>query len=274
MGWDVVQIGLRHNLPVDDPIATAKEIATRMKQNIQIVAREFYIPDSKKNFIKHRYAVELGTFKINESDKSLRLTVLNFQINQQLDQIVVEDLKHTQFVDKCAGFLVNDRERPLVLYELDYNDEGDYMQFFRECINLDICVNERWWTWITKIHEKNLEDKWLWNYRKRIYDRAKMFGCNEVIICSDQGPTWMICEYLDKSADELVAYTKARRYIDESMWDYEKEKEEWITHGKLILFSEYFSGTSSELLSSEEDFVEVVLDDFKDLESLDDANEE
>lgn len=116
------------------------------------------------------------------------------------------------------------------------------MQFFRECINLDICVNERWWTWITKIHEKNLEDNWLWNYRKRIYDRAKMFGCNEVIICSDQGPTWLICEYLDKSADELVAYTKARRYIDESMWDDEKEKEEWITHGKLILFSEYFLG--------------------------------
>ncbi|WP_449025421.1 hypothetical protein [Porphyromonas endodontalis] len=85
MGWDVVQIGLRHNLPVDDPIATAKEIATRMKQNIQLVAREFYVPDSKKNFIKHCYAIELGTFKVNESDKSLRLTVLNRQINQQKD---------------------------------------------------------------------------------------------------------------------------------------------------------------------------------------------
>lgn len=39
MGWDVVQIGLRHNLPIDDPMATAKEIATRMKQNIRLVAR-------------------------------------------------------------------------------------------------------------------------------------------------------------------------------------------------------------------------------------------
>ena len=30
MGWDVVQIGLRHNLPVQDPFATAKEVAKRM----------------------------------------------------------------------------------------------------------------------------------------------------------------------------------------------------------------------------------------------------
>ena len=33
MGWDVVQIGLRHNLPVHDPFATAKEVAKRMKIN-------------------------------------------------------------------------------------------------------------------------------------------------------------------------------------------------------------------------------------------------
>lgn len=29
MGWDVAQIGLRHNLPVHDPFATAKEVASR-----------------------------------------------------------------------------------------------------------------------------------------------------------------------------------------------------------------------------------------------------
>ena len=26
MGWDVVEIGLRHNLPVHDPFATAQEV--------------------------------------------------------------------------------------------------------------------------------------------------------------------------------------------------------------------------------------------------------
>lgn len=83
-----------------------------------------------------------------------------------------------------------------------------------------------------------------------------------------------MCELMNKSADELVAYTKSRKYIDEVTWDDEKDKEDWINHGKQIQFSEYFSGTSKELLLSEDDFVEVVFDDFKDLESLDDANGE
>lgn len=29
MGWEVVEIGLRHNLPVDDPFATAQEVAKK-----------------------------------------------------------------------------------------------------------------------------------------------------------------------------------------------------------------------------------------------------
>ena len=79
---------------------------------------------------------------------------------------------------------------------------------------------------------------------------------------------------MGKSADELVAYTKSRRYIDEVTWDDEKDKEDWINHGKQIQFSEYFLGTSEEPILSEEKFVEVIFDNFKDLDSLDDANEE
>ena len=37
MGWDVVQIGLRHNLPAHDPFATAKEVAKRMNRNVRHV---------------------------------------------------------------------------------------------------------------------------------------------------------------------------------------------------------------------------------------------
>lgn len=39
MGWDVVEIGLRHNLPVDDPFAIAQEVAKRMNRNVRLVYR-------------------------------------------------------------------------------------------------------------------------------------------------------------------------------------------------------------------------------------------
>lgn len=47
MGWDVVQIGLRHNLPVNDPFATAKEVAKRMNRNVRLVYRNEYEYDKE-----------------------------------------------------------------------------------------------------------------------------------------------------------------------------------------------------------------------------------
>ena len=35
MGWDVVEIGLKQNLPVNEPFATAQEVAQRMNRNIR-----------------------------------------------------------------------------------------------------------------------------------------------------------------------------------------------------------------------------------------------
>lgn len=52
MGWDVVQIGLRHSLPVHDPFATAKEIAKRMNRNIRLVYRNKYKYDKEKNVVR------------------------------------------------------------------------------------------------------------------------------------------------------------------------------------------------------------------------------
>lgn len=35
MGWDVVQLGLKHDLPIDDPQATAQVLAHRMGCDVQ-----------------------------------------------------------------------------------------------------------------------------------------------------------------------------------------------------------------------------------------------
>ena len=52
MGWDVVEIGLKHNLPVNDPFATAQEVANRMKQNVRLVYQNKYEYDSAHNIVR------------------------------------------------------------------------------------------------------------------------------------------------------------------------------------------------------------------------------
>ena len=65
MGWDVVQIGLKHDLPVEDPIATAQEVAKRLKRNIHLVYRDEYNYDAVNNIVSSANydLVETGKYK-------------------------------------------------------------------------------------------------------------------------------------------------------------------------------------------------------------------
>ena len=40
-----------------------------------------------------------------------------------------------------------------------------------------------------------------------------MFGCKEVIVCSDQGPTELIYDNMDYTADKLNEYARSFQYL-------------------------------------------------------------
>ena len=92
-----------------------------------------------------------------------------------------------------------------------------------------------------------------------------MFGCKEVIICSDQGPTIEIFDRMNYSADDLKEYSRSYQYLnDDTAWVDKIEKEEWRKNAKHIMFSSYFQ---NQLNLSNEDFVEVIYDDFADIDN-------
>ena len=90
-----------------------------------------------------------------------------------------------------------------------------------------------------------------------------MFGCQEVIICSDQGPTIEIYDKMNYSADKLKEYASSYQYLNDTTWVEEWEKEEWKKNAKHIMFSSVFQ---NQLNLSGEDFVEVIFDDFSDID--------
>ena len=78
MGWDVVEIGLKHNLPANNPIATAQEVAKRMKQNVRLVYQNKYEYDVANNVIRDTNSyelIELGKFEVNNLNNYLQMTV-------------------------------------------------------------------------------------------------------------------------------------------------------------------------------------------------------
>lgn len=82
MGQDVASIGLRYDLPVDDPYELLRVIAKRMNRNVKLVVRDEYrfffelmmitsLPDWK--------FIELGRIQVHDSDDYLLLIFNDYQ---------------------------------------------------------------------------------------------------------------------------------------------------------------------------------------------------
>lgn len=269
MGWDVVEIGLRHNLPVNDPYATAQEVAKRMKQNIRLVYQNEYEYDSTNNVVRKvedYELIELGKFKVNNTADYLRMTVSDYQAHQIQELVGIEKLRQATFEGEFADLILDEIEDPFELYEIEDNNENFSIRIFKENVNLDVYISGRWHRWEEAFHSSSQTDReCLRNYRMQIYNQAKMFGCKEVIICSDQGPAMEIYDRMNYSADSLNEYARSFQYLKDSIWVEESEKEEWKKNAKHIMFSSYFQ---NQLDLSGEDFVEVIYDDFSDIENL------
>ena len=267
MGWDVVQIGLRHNLPVDDPFATAQEVAKRMNRNVRLVYRNEYEYDSVNNVVRGAEGdefIELGKYEVNSSKDNLQMIASDYQARQILESVGEEKLRQATFAS-AADSILEDIEDSFELYEIEDRNDNTYIRIFKENVNLDVSVIERWTTWEYAFHSSGKWREWLRDYRMRIYQQAKMFGCKEVIICADQGPGLWIYENANIPADKLKEYACSNQYLQESTWIEESEKEEWKKNAKHIMFSSYFQ---NQLDLSSEDFVEVIYDDFSDIENL------
>ena len=266
MGWDVVQIGLRHNLPVHDPFATAKEVAKRMNQNVRLVYWKKYEYDMEKNVVrkaKDYELIELGKFEVNNSNDYLKMTVSDYQAHQIQELVGIDKLRKATFVGEFADLIL--RSDTFELYEIEDNEETLDIRIFKENVDFDVNIDGRWYWWEKAFHSTSQENReWLHKYRMQIFHQAKMFGCKEVIICADQGPGMSIYDNVNFPADKLKEYARSYQYLQESTWTEKSEKEEWKKHAKHIMFSSYFQ---NQLDLSSEDFVEVIYDVFSDIDN-------
>lgn len=271
MGWDVVQIGLRHNLPVESPTETAKEIAERMKRNICLGYRKEYDFNSETealDWLDYYDFVEIERFKVIDTDDFVFMTITNYQARQIKDSLGIEKIRELSKSNDAAKFILYDIEEPDSIYELEDKDEKMWINIFKENVTLDIYVFERWFNWAREFKEPDKCREFLMDYRKQVYNQAKIFGCNEVINCADQGPTMAIYDNAHYSVDDLKEYVCSRKYIEESNWLEPSKIENWKKYGKQVKFSDFFE---NKLIFEDEEFVELVFDDFSDMKMEDHA---
>lgn len=126
MGWDVVQIGLKHDLPVDNPFETDKIVAQRTKRNIKLVYRNEYEYDICNNVIttvEDDKLIELTFCKVNDGDDFLQMTAKTYLANQLFKMVGIEKLKNASCKDKwIKKCILSDILNPFELYEIESKD--------------------------------------------------------------------------------------------------------------------------------------------------------
>lgn len=262
MRWDVVEIGLNHDLPIEDPVATAELIAKRLNRNIRLVYQNKYTYDARKNMVTAIGGfefVKVQDFVVNDSDTYLTMTATNYQANKILELAGIDRLRNAQFVNRRLHDLLSDLNNPFDLYEIE-DEKGDYdIRIFHDTVDLGVYVMGGWSNWVRYFHDISEYRDILADYRKQIYERAKMFGCNEVIICCDQGPGEIIYGNMIYPAARLKEFVQTFQYLNGNEWLRGESVEEWKRKAKHIMFASAFENTLS---FSDGDFIEVIFDDF------------
>ena len=162
MGWDVVEIGLRHDLPVD-AIATAQEVAKRMKQNVRLVYRNEFEYDIENNVVsisKGPDFIEIGKYEVNYSKDYLKMIASNYQANKIQELVGIDKLRKATFASDFAEFIIDDLEDAFELYEI-VSDEVD-IRIFKENVDLDVYIGERWKNWERALHQLNSDKDKEW----------------------------------------------------------------------------------------------------------------
>ena len=265
MGWDVVQIGLGHDLPVDDPHKTAQEIAKRMERNVTLAYYKKYEYDIASNVIHYKNKpelIELKRYEVDDSKSPLLMTVADYQVKQILDLVGIDKFYKATFTNDLARIILHETKEPFELYEIEDDERNLGIRIFKENVDLDIHSQGRWNHLERTFHQPDENRERLHDYRMQIYNRAKLFGCKDVIICADQGPAGSIVDNLNYTADRLREYARTYEYLNGyDGWD-SPDVEEWKKEAKHIMFSSVFQGQTN---LSDTDFVEVIYDDFRDL---------
>ena len=110
MGWDVVQLGLKHDLPIDDPQATAQVLARRMGCDVQVgYYKDCEYDEAERRVYSIPYAfVPLGTpHRGGSSAPSLRLVIGNYWADELNQRIAPYGLSEIDFEEtRIRSFLL------------------------------------------------------------------------------------------------------------------------------------------------------------------------
>lgn len=265
MGVDVVEIGVRHRLPVHDQKKLAREFATIFNTNVKVVAHNEFEYDEAANKVVEsttgEHFIPLYEVKLDDTSQYIRLNVVDYQKKQIRNRLTATQLKTLSFASPEVKELFEESWDEI--YEANFikrnnrDDDWDYSWFYiyREHIEIPCYIPGRWHLFIDYFKEPNLLYL-IKIHREKINHLAKRFGCSHVIYCSSQTVSSRILDNMSMSPASLLTYTKTSSFIEAGeQKEYEKSR--------VISLNAFLKG--DEHLADDE-YIEAIIDDLEEVE--------
>lgn len=239
MGWDVVAIGTNHNLPINDPFATARRLATIITGTLSVG----YYTEFEYNALRRRVSRPSDCFKWHElqlfDTEKVGPQYLFEIINGSAKQIFerVQSFDNLSFENEKVEERFRDAilEEPFALYEISCEASSFEPRVFKEIIDFSVSFNYGRWAQFEDIFKKPYtgENKRILDeFRADIYAQLSACGCDCAYYFPDQGYGEQLFDKINLSAEQWAAYLESRSYLDNddpnliffSMRDYIDEK--------------------------------------------------
>lgn len=222
MGWDIVTIGIRHKLPITNPIETTKILSPLIDGIISIGYYQNIEHNENENTvcrINDKWK-ELTSFDAGRKGQKYLFEIKNEYVKQVFLQVAsIDNVSFDDYTKEM--FLVKVIDESDVLYELSCDVRPskyyDGIRLYKENVDFSRNFGLRWFS-LEGIFRKPYEGECkraLDEFRKAIFEQSRVCGCDCAYYFPDQSYGELLWNAISKSSDDWISYLKSRRYIDD-----------------------------------------------------------
>lgn len=295
MGWDIVSVG-NHKLDTSNIEILAKQLSEAFNINIEYGHINVIKYNEEKHLVEfpaNYKFIKLGRITKSRRCKLYYLTdelysekIIYQKFNGRIENVVYEqnlNEDNEEYFKETVNSGFEKLNKNKTQYFLQMSDNARvnrklYDLFHAYILNdlIDISIFEpfRWFDFVNCLKENpDIEIEEFIEYRQKMAELFKQVNASQAVYFADQGVSEMIMDKMwDISWNELIAYIKKQTHYDDYMKinfvdDFYKKmalKEYEERHTQLqISIPDFF--LNGKKLYKQDDNIEVLFDDFKDL---------
>lgn len=256
MGWDIVSIGTNHQLPIHNPVETARRLLPLCDGPVSIGYFDNWQYDKDSNRIIHEWK---DWIELNRLNEGLKGDLIRFEIAEYAAKLLFNnlygDISKVKFEDEDDRELFLDSVKSkFPIFE--FNGGRHHLVrnwIFEEIAEFSDNFPARWFQFVSLFrspYEGEVKDL-LDSFRNYIFKQMQLCGCDKAYYFADQGDGEMLLDKLDLKTADWLEYLYSGNF--------KEDKSE-----KPIIFSviDYING---KIILHEDEYADCFIDDFSDM---------